>query len=55
MMTATIVFLADPDAKPIGTALKFYCHVRIQLRGGERSTARTVKNKIVAPFQEVEI
>jgi recombination protein RecA len=59
-----IVF-GNPEVTPGGRALKFYCSVRIDIRGvesikkgtdviGRRVKAKIVKNKVAAPFKVAE-
>jgi recombination protein RecA len=59
------VFFGSPEVTPGGRALKFYSSVRIDLRRveqikqqtevvGSRIRAKVVKNKVAAPFKQVE-
>ena len=59
------VFFGNPETTTGGTALKFYCSVRIEVRRigqlklgdkviGNRSKAKVVKNKVAAPFRQAE-
>ncbi len=59
------VFFGNPETTTGGTALKFYCSVRIEVRRigqlklgdkiiGNRTKAKVVKNKVAAPFRQAE-
>ncbi len=59
------VFFGNPETTTGGTALKFYCSVRIEVRRigqlklgdkiiGNRTKAKIVKNKVAAPFRVAE-
>ncbi len=59
------VFFGNPETTTGGTALKFYCSIRIEVRKtaqikqgdkviGNRVKAKVVKNKVAAPFQTCE-
>ncbi len=59
------VFFGNPETTTGGTALKFYCSVRIEIRRigqlklgdkiiGNRTKAKVVKNKVAAPFRIAE-
>ncbi len=59
------VFFGNPETTTGGTALKFYCSVRIEVRRigqlklgdkiiGNRTKAKIVKNKVAAPFRQAE-
>ncbi len=59
------VFFGNPETTTGGTALKFYCSVRIEVRRsaqikqgdkiiGNRVKAKVVKNKVSAPFRATE-
>ncbi len=59
------VFFGNPETTTGGTALKFYCSVRIEIRRigqlkqgdkiiGNRTKAKVVKNKVAAPFRQAE-
>jgi len=59
------VFFGNPETTPGGTALKFYCSVRIDIRRsaqikqgerivGNRTKVKIVKNKVASPFQVAE-
>jgi recombination protein RecA len=59
------VFFGNPETTTGGTALKFYCSVRIEVRRsaqikqgdriiGNRVKCKVVKNKVAAPFRACE-
>lgn len=59
------VYYGSPETTTGGTALKFYASVRIEIRRGQairqgdeaigsRTRVKVVKNKLAAPFREVE-
>lgn len=59
------VFFGNPETTTGGTALKFYCSLRIEVRRigqlklgdkiiGNRTKAKVVKNKVAAPFRQAE-
>lgn len=59
------VFFGNPETTTGGTALKFYCSLRIEVRRigqlklgdkivGNRTKAKIVKNKVAAPFRQAE-
>ena len=59
------VYFGNPETTTGGTALKFYCSVRIEVRRsaqikqgdkiiGNRVKVKIVKNKVAAPFQTTE-
>jgi len=59
------VFFGNPETTTGGTALKFYCSVRIEVRRsaqikqgdkiiGNRVKVKVVKNKVAAPFRTCE-
>jgi recombination protein RecA len=60
------VMFGNPETTTGGRALKFYCSVRIEVRRGaaikdgetvvgNRTKIKVVKNKVAAPFREVEV
>src|ERR1700726_2796621 len=60
------VMFGNPETTTGGRALKFYSSVRIEVRrmaaikdgekvGGNRTKIKVVKNKVAAPFREVEV
>ncbi|MDO8571254.1 MAG: recombinase RecA [bacterium] len=59
------VYFGNPETTTGGTALKFYCSIRIEVRRnakikqgdrivGNRTKVKIVKNKVAAPFQTTE-
>lgn len=60
------VMFGNPETTPGGRALKFYSSVRLEIRRGEqlklgtevvgnKARAKVVKNKVAAPFKQVEL
>ncbi len=66
LRTKVGVMFGNPETTSGGNALKFYCSVRLDVRKigiiksgqdvvGQRTRIKVVKNKLAAPFKEVEL